>query len=183
MSVVVQFLPQLFTMSLPNKALCITGPGSIEVLDWPLDIPFANGNPVIEKGQVLVRVKASGICGSDVSNPSSLAKADALLHRDGSLSLEAKTRCKTDQDADSPQIHFLNHLPKGYTRPFVIGHESAGEIVQSHAESQQWKIGDRVAIKPGASCSTYVSLWTVARCPKGVHQDSQRSTDTDSEQM
>jgi L-iditol 2-dehydrogenase len=37
-------------------------------------------------------------------------------------------------------------------KPFVIGHECAGEIVGVGAEVEDWTEGDRAAIKPAAPC-------------------------------
>jgi L-iditol 2-dehydrogenase len=36
--------------------------------------------------------------------------------------------------------------------PYIMGHECAGEIIALGAKVTKWKIGDRIAIKPGLPC-------------------------------
>ena len=87
-------------------------------LHGPRDLRSAE----IEKPQpgpqeVLVRVRATGICGSD--------------------------------------IHYYIHGKNGDfvpERPFVLGHESAGEIVDSGAFADALPVGSRVAIDPSHPC-------------------------------
>lgn len=73
--------------------------------------------PVPKPGEVLVAVRAAGICGSD-------------------LHYYAHGRCG-------------NFIP---TRPFVIGHEFAGEIVAVGDGVDAARIGQRVAIDPSRPC-------------------------------
>lgn len=56
------------TTSLSNKALVISGIDKIDYRPWPLELEVVDDKPLVPEGQVLVRVKASGICGSDVSH-------------------------------------------------------------------------------------------------------------------
>ncbi|PVH76501.1 GroES-like protein [Cadophora sp. DSE1049] len=68
-------------------------------------------------GHVLVKIIATGICGSDV--------------------------------------HYWQHGKIGpfvVEQPLVLGHESAGVIVQCGSEVKGLKLGDRVAIEPGVPC-------------------------------
>jgi D-xylulose reductase len=73
--------------------------------------------PEIFDDEVLVEVKKTGICGSDV--------------------------------------HYLCHGRIGdfvVEKPMVLGHESAGVIKKVGAKVTALKVGDRVAMEPGASC-------------------------------
>ncbi|KAH7033993.1 xylitol dehydrogenase [Macrophomina phaseolina] len=68
---------------------------------------------------VLIRVVATGICGSDV--------------------------------------HYWQHGcigPYKVTNPIILGHESAGVVVACGDAVKELKVGDRVAMEPGISCST-----------------------------
>ena len=73
--------------------------------------------PTVSPGQVMLKVKRAGICGSD--------------------------------------IHYYTHgkigtfIPK---RPFVLGHEFAGEIVSAGDDSSAKLIGTRVAVDPSIPC-------------------------------
>jgi len=73
--------------------------------------------PVPSPGEVLVKVRAAGICGSD-------------------LHYHAHGRCG-------------NFIP---TRPFILGHEFAGEIVASGDEANESRVGTRVAVDPSRPC-------------------------------
>lgn len=76
---------------------------------------FEEEVPVLKDGQVLVKLKAVGICGSD--------------------------------------LHFFRHCGLGSFKnplPIDIGHEPAGEVVESKHES--FKAGQHVAIEPGLVC-------------------------------
>ena len=73
------------------------GRGNLELREVPC--------PQTEAGEVLVRVRACGVCGSDL---------------------------KIQDDAHP------------YLPPVVIGHEFAGEIVESGASVSAWKPGDRI---------------------------------------
>lgn len=56
------------TVSLPNRALVLDGLDNLAVKPWPLVLPVSrNGKPIVPAFNVLVKVRASGICGSDVS--------------------------------------------------------------------------------------------------------------------
>lgn len=73
--------------------------------------------PVPGPEEVLVKVRAAGICGSD-------------------LHYYAHGRCG-------------NFIP---TRPFILGHEFAGEIVASGDEKNESLVGTRVAVDPSRPC-------------------------------
>ncbi|KAF7352689.1 putative D-xylulose reductase A [Mycena venus] len=73
--------------------------------------------PEISGDQVLVEVKKTGICGSDV--------------------------------------HYLVHGRIGdfvVNNPMVLGHESAGIVSKVGPNVKHLKVGDRVAVEPGATC-------------------------------
>ncbi|KAF7355416.1 putative D-xylulose reductase A [Mycena sanguinolenta] len=73
--------------------------------------------PEISGNQVLVEVKKTGICGSDV--------------------------------------HYLVHGRIGdfvVNNPMVLGHESAGIVSKVGPDVKHLKVGDRVAVEPGATC-------------------------------
>ncbi|KAJ7047255.1 xylitol dehydrogenase [Mycena alexandri] len=73
--------------------------------------------PEISGDQVLVEVKKTGICGSDV--------------------------------------HYLVHGRIGdfvVKNPMVLGHESAGIVSKVGPNVKHLKVGDRVAVEPGATC-------------------------------
>ncbi len=77
------------------------------------DVPM----PQIKDGEVLIKMKAVGICGSDV--------------------------------------HYYKHGGIGdyiVEKPMILGHESAGEIVEAANDVKGLKLGDRVAIEPGYTC-------------------------------
>lgn len=73
--------------------------------------------PVPGPDEVLVKVRAAGICGSD-------------------LHYYAHGRCG-------------NFIP---TRPFILGHEFAGEIVASGDDANASLVGTRVAVDPSRPC-------------------------------
>ncbi|MBT8044130.1 MAG: NAD(P)-dependent alcohol dehydrogenase [Verrucomicrobiae bacterium] len=73
--------------------------------------------PVPGSGELLVKVRAAGICGSD-------------------LHYYAHGRCG-------------NFVP---TRPFILGHEFAGEIVDAGDGVEKSIIGTRVAVDPSRPC-------------------------------
>ena len=70
-------------------------------------------------GQVLVRIRAAGICGSDIHASQ-------------------------------------GHLPV-VTFPRVMGHEMAGEIVETGIDVRDRKTGDRVVVEPVVNCGTCYS--------------------------
>lgn len=91
------------------KAAIMHKPGDIRIEE--IVIPKINSN------EVLIKIKAVGVCGSD--------------------------------------IHYFKHGHIGdfvVEKPLILGHESAGEIVEVGGEVKNWKIGDRVAIEPGVPC-------------------------------
>ncbi|KAL4861580.1 hypothetical protein BDV12DRAFT_203873 [Aspergillus spectabilis] len=54
-------------IELPNKAVLMDGIDQLDVRDHPLSLPSAqDGSPLAPAGNVLVRVKVTGICGSDI---------------------------------------------------------------------------------------------------------------------
>jgi threonine dehydrogenase-like Zn-dependent dehydrogenase len=60
-------MPQTETITLQNEALTCFGLDKIEIRKNPLSLPkSAEGKPVVPEGTVLVNVRATGICGSDV---------------------------------------------------------------------------------------------------------------------
>ena len=81
--------------------------------------------PDINHDEVLIKVMAVGICGSD-------------LH------------------------YYTNGRIGNYVveKPFILGHECAGEIAAVGSAVGQFKVGDRVAVEPGVTC--------VRRAKKGV---------------
>lgn len=93
------------------KAWVLHGEQDIRLEDRPTPRPAA--------GEVLVGVRAAGICGSD-------------------LHYHAHGRCG-------------NFIP---TRPFVLGHEFAGEIVAVGEGVDAARVGERVAIDPSRPCGT-----------------------------
>ncbi|KAF9534207.1 xylitol dehydrogenase [Crepidotus variabilis] len=75
--------------------------------------------PELGDHEVLVTVKKTGICGSDV--------------------------------------HYLAHGRIGHfivEKPMVLGHESAGIVHKVGSKVKSVKVGDRVAMEPGATCRT-----------------------------
>jgi len=73
--------------------------------------------PKIKEDEVLVNVKAVGICGSDV--------------------------------------HYYEKGRIGryvVEKPLILGHETSGQVVLVGSKVKNFKIGDRVAIEPGATC-------------------------------
>ncbi|KAG6821608.1 hypothetical protein H0H93_000117 [Arthromyces matolae] len=73
--------------------------------------------PEVSGDQVLVEVKKTGICGSDV--------------------------------------HYLAHGRIGdfiVKAPMVLGHESSGIVAKVGSDVKHLKVGDRVAMEPGATC-------------------------------
>jgi L-idonate 5-dehydrogenase len=84
--------------------------------------PQQTAIPQIDADQVLVKVKSTGICGTD--------------------------------------IHYYHHGRNGDfvpERPFILGHECAGEIVDSGAFGATLPVGSRVAIDPAHPCGVCTS--------------------------
>lgn len=97
------------------QALVLRGT-SLTVEEWP--------RPTAGPGEVLVRVLAAGICGSDVHAASHL---EAMMEETGPTSWYAK--------AD-------------LTRGVVMGHEFVAEVVEVGPDVSEWSPGDRVVRAP-----------------------------------
>lgn len=82
-------------------------------------------DPVEQQGKVILKVKACGICGSD-------------LHEYVSGPIIIPTE-KPD-------------LLTGQIAPIILGHEFSGEIVGLGPDVKGWQIGDRVAVDPAVAC-------------------------------
>jgi L-iditol 2-dehydrogenase len=66
--------------------------------------------------------------------------------------------------ADPSEIHFWKHGRIGdvcVTHDLILGHESAGQIIQVGANVRNFAVGDRVSIEPGISC------WECDMCLRG----------------
>ena len=73
--------------------------------------------PIVEQGKLLIRIRAVGVCGSDV--------------------------------------HYFQHGRMGPfvpTGPLILGHESAGEVVEVGAGVENFEPGNRVTLEPGIPC-------------------------------
>ena len=98
------------------RAVVLRGPGRLEVADIP--------EPTLGPGQVLVRVRACGICGSDLR----------YLHGENPWSQ-----------------HTLGvRLPN--SPDMVLGHEFAGEIVRVSHPRLEGRLGERVAVLAYRGC-------------------------------
>lgn len=102
------------------KAAVFRAPGVIEIDDIPV--------PTIGAGDVLVKVRAASICGTDLR-----------IMKHG---------------------HFK--LPTGQQR--VLGHEVAGEIVDTGSEVSGFSVGDRVSVVPNVGCGR------CRMCARGLNQ-------------
>jgi len=74
-------------------------------------------NPVCGDDEVIVKINATGVCGSD--------------------------------------LHYFKEGRVGanvITTPHILGHESAGEVVETGTRVNKFKLGDRVTIEPGVPC-------------------------------
>jgi len=91
------------------KAMYLVKPGKIVEKEIKVPIP--------REGEVLVRIKAVGVCGSD-----------AHYYKTGKIG---------------------DFVVK---EPLILGHESAGEIVEIAEGVEELKVGDRVALEPGVPC-------------------------------
>ena len=92
-----------------NRVASLVGKAQIRMTTGPVPSPGS--------GEVLIKVRHCGICGSDVHNFQ-----------------EARTGKRV--------ISF----------PFVLGHEFAGEIVETGKNVRNVKVGDRVCVEPGVGC-------------------------------
>jgi L-iditol 2-dehydrogenase len=102
------------------KASVLVGPGVIRLEDRPVPTPGV--------GEVLVQVRAVGVCGSDV--------------------------------------HYFEHGRIGdfvVRSPLVLGHEVSGQIAAVGGGVESARIGERVALEPGAPCRHCV------QCRRGVY--------------
>ncbi len=81
--------------------------------------------PSVEKGQVKLKIKACGICGSDLHE-----------YKDGPFVIPARP-------------HPLTGRSLG---PVVVGHEFAGEVVEIGEGVTKCKVGDRVTVNPLIYC-------------------------------
>ncbi|KAK2466297.1 hypothetical protein APHAL10511_001939 [Amanita phalloides] len=100
-----------------NLAFVLQHVGKVEYEQRPI--------PKLGNDEVLVAIKKTGICGSDV--------------------------------------HYLVHGRIGdfvVEKPMVLGHESAGIVSQIGSSVSHLKVGDRVAVEPGASCRICFSCKT-----------------------
>ena len=82
-------------------------------------------DPVAEPGKVVLKVKACGICGSD-------------LHEYTSGPIIIPT------EKPDPLT--------GQIAPIILGHEFSGEIVDLGSNVKGWQIGDRVTVDPAVAC-------------------------------
>lgn len=89
------------------KALCVQSPNHLVIEERPLPL-------ITQSTEVLVKVKAAGICGSDV--------------------------------------HIYHGTSPVATYPRVIGHEIAGEIIETGIAVKGFAIGDRVVMDPVIYC-------------------------------
>ncbi|MFC7395487.1 NAD(P)-dependent alcohol dehydrogenase [Scopulibacillus cellulosilyticus] len=91
------------------KAAVMHSPRKINIETLPV--------PEINPDEVLIKVIAVGICGSD--------------------------------------LHYYTHGKIGkyvVEKPFILGHECAGDIAAVGSDVKEFKAGDRVAIEPGVTC-------------------------------
>jgi len=85
--------------------------------------------PKLNKGELLIKVKACGICGSDLH----------LLRKSASIRLLARS--------------FINSLTKPSVGERILGHEISGMVVDS--KDEKFNIGDRVAVFPKTSMGNF----------------------------
>ena len=107
------------------KAAVLVRPGEIELRELPI--------PSTGDREALVRVRAVGLCGSDV--------------------------------------HYYQHGKIGpyvVEKPIILGHEAAGEVVAVGREVRGLRVGQRVAIEPGATCGicAYCKSGRYNLCPE-----------------
>ena len=92
-----------------NKAIFMSGTNEMVWKDVPM--------PTLTDNDVLIKVEAVGVCGSD--------------------------------------LHYYQHGKIGdfvVNGDFILGHESAGEVVEVGSAVKTLKVGDRVALEPGKTC-------------------------------
>ena len=119
------------TINVPTNRSCVLLRAlAVEIRDMPI--------PPVGDDDVLVKVEATGICGSDVR-----ASSPDCLYVPPLLTLSFL------------QLHTYSHGGVGHNfikEPQVLGHESAGTIIQVGANATNLKVGDRVAIEPTRFC-------------------------------
>src|SRR5437879_8262906 len=84
-----------------------------------VDLP----TPRIGLGEILVRVKASGICGSDVMEWYRKPKAPLVLGHEIAAEV-AQVGAAVDTVKVGDRVFVYHHLPCGQCRLFVVGHAS-----------------------------------------------------------
>lgn len=89
-------------------------------VEYRTDVP----RPVPKENEVLIRVKAAAICGTDINYWKWNAGAESF--------------------ADQYDVRF----------PFVLGHECAGEVVQTGSGVKSVAVGDRVALETHIYCGS-----------------------------
>ena len=99
-------------------------------------------DPELSPNEVLLRVKAVGVCGTDLH----------IYRGHGNYNLDATGR----------------HIPLT-EQPQVLGHEFSGEVVETGKEVTSLKAGDRVLCDQGINC---VSLGRDPLCPYCATGDS-----------
>jgi len=111
------------------QAVYLRAPKEIQIKDIP--------SPVRCPGEALVRVRATGVCGSDI----------------------------TAYRGINPTVVY----------PLVVGHESAGDIIEVDPNSSDLKLGNRVVVEPYLACGRCYpcSLGRTNNCQylqvRGVH--------------
>lgn len=93
------------------KAAVMRNTREIQIEEYPV--------PQIGPDEVLVKVMAVGICGSD--------------------------------------LHYYSHGRIGkyvVDKPFILGHECAGDIAALGSNVKRFQVGDRVAVEPGVTCGS-----------------------------
>ena len=111
------------------KAAVLYKIGDLRIEERPRPVPAAD--------EVLVRIKAVGVCGSDLH-----------FYHEGRIG------------------------EKVVERPYVLGHEASGEIVEVGPAVVGFKPGDRVCLEPGIPCRkcAYCKRGDYNLCPNGVYQ-------------
>jgi L-iditol 2-dehydrogenase len=115
--------------------------------------------PTIQSDRdVIVRVMATGLCGSDVSEINSKF-ANARVFRSPIFTpplLARQDTLKTNKTSPT-QVHYWQHGRIGryvVEEPITLGHESTGIVVERGSGAQCLAIGDRVTLEPGIACNT-----------------------------
>ena len=125
------FITSQMARSTTNFACVLMKPMTVEVKEVPI--------PFLSKDDVKVRVESTGLCGTDVRSPRN-----------------ARVRL-----TNSFQLTIYKNFGVGkelMTEPVVLGHESAGVVVEVGKNVQSVSVGDRVAIEPFFFCRKYYSF-------------------------